>query len=525
MPGEMLPWLAQALRLREKIAHADELRARGEALEAQRAAHRARLLAVLAETGAEPAPSALDSPMLSALILRAESRSSALAEAAHQRLALEKEVAELAERIQRLGRERAMAEAALTDWRNVWTALTAELGLDPDVTPGAVADDLQTLAEALKEDELAAGLAARIAGIDRDAVVFVERILDGCGRLAPELQGRPPEEAVEMLHARLVEQRERATRHQALCDQAARAAEEQRAAETAVAAAEQVLAELCRQAGCASPDELPAIEERVRERRRLGEQLAEVELGLIRAGDGRGIARLREEAAGVDQDEILARLEALDRRLEQVLRPAHRQLIARQVDLAQTLKTMSNEGAAGAIAEEGQQLLAEIRAHAERYVRVKLAARLLRDEIERFRRQHSDPILRQTSHYFAALTRGAFSAVETDFDDTDQPVLIGRRSGGERLRVEAMSTGTRDQLYLALRLANLEQYLHANEPLPFIVDDILIQFDDERALATLATLADFSAKTQVILFTHHGRDLEQARQLDPEGQRVWIHRL
>lgn len=525
MPGEMLPWLAQSLRLREKVAHADELRARGEALESQRATHRARLLAVLTETGAEPAPSALDSPTLSALILRAESRSSALAEAAHKRLALEKEVAELAERIQRLVRERAAAEAALADWQTAWTALTAELGLDPDATPGAVADDLQTLAEALKEDELAVGLAARIAGIDRDAVVFVERIRDGCSRLAPELQERPPEEAVEMLHGRLVEQRERATRHQALCDQAARATEEQRAAETAVAAAEQVLAELCRQAGCVSPDELPAIEERVRERRRLGEQLAEVELGLIRAGDGRGIARLREEADGVDQDEILARLEALDRRLEQVLRPAHRQLIARQADLAQNLKTMSHEGAAGAIAEEGQQILAEIRARAERYVRVKLAARLLRDEIERFRRQHSDPILKQTSHYFAALTRGAFSAVETDFDDTDQPVLIGRRSNGERLRVEAMSTGTRDQLYLALRLANLEQYLRTNEPLPFIVDDILIQFDDDRALATLETLAAFSAKTQVILFTHHGRDLEQARQLDPDGQRVWIHRL
>jgi uncharacterized protein YhaN len=88
-----------------------------------------------------------------------------------------------------------------------------------------------------------------------------------------------------------------------------------------------------------------------------------------------------------------------------------------------------------------------------------------------------------------------------------------------------MSTGTRDQLYLALRLANLEQYLENAEPMPFVVDDILIQFDDGRARATLATLADFSAKTQVILFTHHGRDIEQAWQLDPGQERIWVHRL
>ncbi len=212
-------------------------------------------------------------------------------------------------------------------------------------------------------------------------------------------------------------------------------------------------------------------------------------------------------------------------RLEQELRPAHRALIEEKADADRALKAMGGEGTAAALAEESQQILAGIRTHAEKYVRLKLAARILRDEIERFRRQNSDPILGRTGSYFASLTCGAFTAVETDFDETDQPVLVGLRNSGERLRVEAMSTGTRDQLYLALRLANLEHYLANAEPMPFVVDDILIQFDDARALATLATLADFSAKTQVILFTHHGRDIEQAGQLDPGQERVWVHRL
>jgi uncharacterized protein YhaN len=91
-------------------------------------------------------------------------------------------------------------------------------------------------------------------------------------------------------------------------------------------------------------------------------------------------------------------------------------------------------------------------------------------------------------------------------------VFVGVRPKGQRVRVTpGMSAGTRDQLYLALRLATLEHYFERSEPLPFIVDDILIQFDDERTRATLEALTDLSAKTQVILFTHHERVAEEAR--------------
>ena len=56
------------------------------------------------------------------------------------------------------------------------------------------------------------------------------------------------------------------------------------------------------------------------------------------------------------------------------------------------------------------------------------------------------------------------------------------------------------------------------------VDDILIQFDDARTAATLAVLADLAAKTQVILFTHHARSVDEARRLRrPED--VAVHEL
>jgi hypothetical protein len=70
-------------------------------------------------------------------------------------------------------------------------------------------------------------------------------------------------------------------------------------------------------------------------------------------------------------------------------------------------------------------------------------------------------------------------------------VLIGRR-GRDEVPVEGMSDGTRDQLYLALRIAALEQHFRANGPMPVVADDLLINFDDRRAAAALRVLAELS---------------------------------
>ena len=56
---------------------------------------------------------------------------------------------------------------------------------------------------------------------------------------------------------------------------------------------------------------------------------------------------------------------------------------------------------------------------------------------------------------------------------------------------------------MALRLAALELHLEQGTPLPFIADDVFINWDDERAGAGLGALAQLAAKTQVIVLTHH----------------------
>jgi uncharacterized protein YhaN len=64
--------------------------------------------------------------------------------------------------------------------------------------------------------------------------------------------------------------------------------------------------------------------------------------------------------------------------------------------------------------------------------------------------------------------------------------------------------------------------MESAEPMPFIVDDILVDFDDDRSQAALQALEKLAEKTQVILFTHHLQVVEQSKQLQGPVQ---VHEL
>ena len=113
--------------------------------------------------------------------------------------------------------------------------------------------------------------------------------------------------------------------------------------------------------------------------------------------------------------------------------------------------------------------------------------------------------------YFSELTLGAFESLGSDFSKHDKVILMAARNTGEKVAVEGMSSGTRDQLYLALRLAAFERSVEQRRPMPFIVDDILIEFDDERSQAALEILSRLAKKTQVILFSHYPRISELSK--------------
>ena len=174
--------------------------------------------------------------------------------------------------------------------------------------------------------------------------------------------------------------------------------------------------------------------------------------------------------------------------------------------------------------QQAESVAAALEQDASRYMRLRLAVHFLRAQIERFRAQNQGPLLEKSGEIFKSITRGAFDGLAAEFDDKDVPVMVGRRSDGTNVPVEGMSDGSRDQLYLALRLAALDRYLEEHEPMPLILDDLLITFDDERTKAILPQLATLAKRTQIFLFTHHEHLVEICRQTLGADQ-FHLHRL
>lgn len=187
--------------------------------------------------------------------------------------------------------------------------------------------------------------------------------------------------------------------------------------------------------------------------------------------------------------------------------------------------TLERAGDAAAdFRQQAESYAATLRQDAARFLRLRLATHLLEAQIERFRKENQGPLLQKSGAIFQAITRGAFSGLAAEFNADDLPVLVGVRPDQTKVPVEGMSDGSRDQLYLALRLAALDRYLEEHDAMPLILDDLLITFDDERAKAILPQLGALAKRTQIFVFTHHEHLVDLCRQSLGDGQ-FHLHRL
>ena len=156
-------------------------------------------------------------------------------------------------------------------------------------------------------------------------------------------------------------------------------------------------------------------------------------------------------------------------------------------------------------AQTAEDALAKARPAIAQYLRLRIAAEVLQRAMDSYREKHQGPVLSRASELFSRLTLGEHDGLTTAFGNDDRPVMVAIRKNKEQVEVAGLSDGTRDQLYLALRLAAIEDHVARVAPCPVILDDILIHSDDLRASAALQVLAEIAQRTQVLFFTHHSR--------------------
>jgi len=409
------------------------------------------------------------------------------------------------------------AETALAGWRADWAGALQALGRPPDEDPDVTDDMLQVYAALEQAQKEAASLTERVAGMTRDIARFSAATAELTGRVAPDLAASEPNTAVSELRRRLQQVREQAKQRALVADQhrAAVAAAETAARQLAACHAERdaVLALI-------GADDVEAAEARLAlaaERARHAAALAEAAVKLREAGDLLPLADLRAEVAAVPPDDIPAGIaHAVQQR--QDAQAAAQEAAAAASALRQQMKQAEDDTGARDAAADQQAAVATIGRVLEDALVQHLAAEMLDQALAAVEREGDTAVLRRISALFTRLTGGAYARVLTETDDLGPPrlTLLQRDYPDERQSVRELSEGTRDQLFLALRLAAIEEHAASAPPLPFLGDDILQTFDDSRALAAMQVLREVSETVQVILLTHHRHLVELAATL-PDG--------
>lgn len=506
-PAEMRAWLAEMEALRDKRAALRLQESKAAELDAAIAAHRGRLIEALADGEGTVSKERSLADLIDRARHRVASREALRVKIDH----IDETIAQHCKALRKVRGEIDDLEGDMLGWKKAWGAIVASIGLEAQAGPAAALSMIESIREARSQKDEAAVLQKRIRGIARDADHFRERVGHLVDRLAPELKTNTPEEACLRLNARLTEARAEKSRQLALQRQLETAHSDLAGARKRLADAAATVKALCRHARCDDPAILPQIERRSRRRLALLAELKDLENRLRRLSAGTTVEAFAAEAETMAPDALMpamARIADEIAALENERSALDQAIGTTRADL----QRMDGRADAADCAEEAEHLLAGLESDVAQYARLKIASVILARTVEQYREKHQGPLINRASALFAAMTLNAFRGLRAEYDEKGSPVLVGIRSGGdEMVSVAGMSDGTADQLYLALRLASLERYLARSETLPFVVDDILLRFDDDRAAATLGVLAELARRTQVIFFTHHPHLVALAR--------------
>ncbi len=401
----------------------------------------------------------------------------------------------------------------LATHRESWGSIMERIGLDRTASQEQATVFVEHLRKLQELSQRIRSQSSRLKGIDRDAELFAGQVRDLSERIAPGLAEQAPEVATENLFQRLREAREDRQASESLSKQIAQETKRLQDAEAAIDDARVAFDSLLRESRCGSIEELPECERRSRERSKLDAGLRRVEDEIRRFSAGLSVPDFVAEAGRHDPDT----LEHLIAKLDEEISALNAQIkdVNQQIGSSRTtLATMDGSGKAAEANGRAAMAMAKLQSDVERYAALRLAEEVLRKGIERYRERNQAPVLNRASELFSRLSARSFSGLRIEYNDKGEAFIAAVRSGTEAtLTVDCMSEGSCDQLYLALRVASLEHWLDAHEPIPLILDDVLLQFDDQRSAAALEVFAELSKRTQVLFFTHHAhlRDLAEAR--------------
>jgi uncharacterized protein YhaN len=136
--------------------------------------------------------------------------------------------------------------------------------------------------------------------------------------------------------------------------------------------------------------------------------------------------------------------------------------------------------------------------------RLALLAHILWRADRDFREKHQPDVLLRASEYLRTVTGNRYQGLTMMETKTGEERLTIKTAGDDYRPVgPPLSSGTLDQIYFSFRLAVIDHLDEDHEPLPLVLDEVLINWDDERFAAGVKILSEIARRRQVFLFTCH----------------------
>jgi uncharacterized protein YhaN len=231
-------------------------------------------------------------------------------------------------------------------------------------------------------------------------------------------------------------------------------------------------------------------------------------------------------------DAALAALDGLDRPTLAAAREGLRAARDRQAQALQQsygtlmqaqhrIDAVGGDAAVARLHEQAQTLTLQIAEETRAFLRQRLGIMAVDHALKTYRDSHRSAMMQRASLAFRTITRGEYSGLAAQ-PEAEREVLVAIAADGTSKLARDLSKGTRFQLYLALRVAGYHEIAGNRSTVPFIADDIMETFDNDRAAETFGLLADMARVGQVIYLTHHMHLCEIAQAVCPM---VRIHSL
>ncbi len=394
----------------------------------------------------------------------------------------------------------------LASWVTRWSAAVSELLLPEGRTPEQVADSITVLEKVFGHLRDAENLQHRVNRIGENIDLFENRVSRLVAATDPSLSSLSPDVAVTDLHQRLVSSGRAETERETLEEQNTRDESLIASYRSKAERAEANLNRLMELAHCSSGPQLESTISASEQKAEKREEYERIAQGLIERNAAPDLGQIEAEASEHQLDSLHSAIVSAEDR-QKALQNEVFKTGGEDATLRREYERLQASDESTLQAQKAEDALARVRPAVAQYLRLQLASEVLQRAIESYREKHQGPVLNRASEVFSSLTLGDYCGLTTAFGDSDRSVLVAIRKNRENVEIEGLSDGTRDQLYLALRLAAIEHHVQTVSPCPVILDDILINSDDARASATLKSLADLARLTQVLFFTHH-RHLE-----------------